>query len=112
MKISVDDNELFTLSEIQKKVIQNDIHSDIFDDDMKRRLNYIIMHKHDQCFKRLKLEWEPRLKNLGIKSVPTDDTELAELIFAQPEYKNRKQREIESRLSENLDVIRADAVVQ
>lgn len=93
MKISVDDIELFTLSETQKKVLKNDIHDDIFDDDMKRRLNYILIHKYEQCFQRLKHEWIPKLKAKGIKSMPMDDDELAELIFSQNDYMDRKAKD-------------------
>lgn len=93
MKISVDDKELFTLTETQKKVIQSDIHEDVFNDDMCRRLMYILNHKYEQCFKRLKAEWEPKLKSAGAKYIPTDNDELAEMIFTHPEYKNRKQRD-------------------
>lgn len=93
MKISVDDKELFTLSETQKKVIQNDIQSEIFDADMKRRLQYIIMHKYERCFERLKQEWEPKLKASGVKAIPLDDQEFAEVVFAHPEYLNRSLRE-------------------
>lgn len=93
MKISVDDKEVFTLSETQKKVIQNDIPSEIFDDDMKRRLNYILMNKYEECFKRLKSEWEPKLAASGVKSVPTNPDEFAQVVFAHPDYKNRSQRD-------------------
>lgn len=96
MKISVDDKELFRLSEIQKKVIKNDIHEDEFDLDMKRRLQYTLNHKYEQCFERLKREWEPKLAS-RVPSVPTDKDALAELIFAQPDYKSRKQKEIENK---------------
>ena len=100
MKISVDDKELFTLSETQKKVIKNDIDSDIFEDDMKRRLNYILTHKYEQCFKRLKAEWEPKLATLGVSSIPTDKDALAELIFLRPEYKDRAARDLEAEAME------------
>lgn len=97
MKISVDDQECFSLSETQKKVICNDIHEDIFESDMKRRLEYILMHKYEQCFKRLKSEWcdgdQCKLAKNGVESIPTDPKALAELIFAQPDYKCRKMRD-------------------
>ena len=93
MKISVDDKECFSLSETQKKVIKNDIHEDVFEEDMKRRLQYILMHKYEECFKRLKTEWDPKLKVLGVESIPTDPEKYAELIFKIPEYKSRKFRE-------------------
>lgn len=51
--------------------------------------------------KRLKSEWEPRLKNKGIQSIPLDDDKLAELIFSQPEYRNRKQRNFDENLTLN-----------
>lgn len=100
MKISVNDQELFTLSDTQKKVICNDIHADIFEDDMKRRLNYILMHKYERCFQRLKAEWEPKLKDAGVASIPLDNDAFAELVFSQPNYKCRKTRENESQLQE------------
>ena len=96
MKISVDGEDLFTISEIQKKVIQNDIPSSIFDEDMKRRLQYILNHKFEECFKRLKNEWEPKLKSLGVKSIPLDDVEFANLVFSRPEYQDRETRDAKS----------------
>lgn len=92
MKISVNDQELFSLSETQKKVIKNDIHEDVFDDDMKRRLKYIITHKYERCMERLKNEWMPKIKD-RVTSIPTNDDALAEIIFSQPDYKNRSERE-------------------
>lgn len=101
MKISVNDQELFSLSEVQKKVIKNDILDEIFDEDMKRRLQYILMHKYERCFKRLKDEWDKKLVENGVRSVPTDPDEYAQLVFSQPNYKNRSARE--------LEIARADA---
>jgi hypothetical protein len=95
MKISVDDQELFTLSETQKKVIMNDIHEEIFEEDMKRRLHYILTHKYERCFERLKKEWDQKLAISGVKMIPTDPDEYADLVFSQSSYKNRKQREEE-----------------
>jgi len=93
MKISVNDEELFSLSELQKKVIKNDIKEEIFDQDMKRRLKYILIHKYEECFKRLKSEWEPKLSSKGISMIPTNPDAFAELVFSQQEYKARSQRE-------------------
>lgn len=93
MKISVDDKELFSLTETQKKVIMNDINSDIFDSDMKRRLQYILMHKYEECYKRLKVEWEPKLKDAGVDAIPLNEEKFAELVFSQQQYMNRKMRD-------------------
>ena len=93
MKISVNDEILFTLSETQKQVIKNDIDESIFDADMKRRLQYILMHKYERSFARLKAEWEPKLAQRGMESLPTNPDQFATLIFSQPDYKSRSQRE-------------------
>lgn len=99
MKISVNDQDLFTLSDVQCKVICNDIHADEFDADMKRRVQYILMHKYEQCFKRLKAEWEPKLAQ-RMDALPTDADKLAELIFSQEDYADRKKREDATKLAQ------------
>lgn len=95
MKIFVDNDQVFELNETKKKVIKNDIHDTIFDDDMKRRVRWILEHKYENCFKRLKDEWEPKLASRGIKSIPTDPDEFADLVFSQSDYKNRANRDEE-----------------
>jgi hypothetical protein len=95
MKISVNDVELFTLTDTQKAVIKNDINADEFDTDMKRRLLYILEHKYEQCFNRLKSQWEQKLA-ARYAQVPTDKDSLAQLIFEQPDYKDRKARDLVS----------------
>jgi len=92
MKISVNDGKLFELNEVQKKVIMNDIPEEIFHQDMCRRLEYILMHKYERCFERLKSEWEPKLAE-RMDAVPTNKDAFANLVFSQPDYKNRSQRD-------------------
>lgn len=99
MKVQVDNKVVLELNETQKKVIQNDIPSEIFQEDMERRVNYIVSHKYERCFERLKKEWEPKLKG-RVASIPLDNDAFAELIFSQPDYKNRSKREEEDRLKE------------
>jgi len=92
MKIQVDGKEVLNLNNTKKKVIQNDIPSEIFQEDMERRVSHVLQHKYERCFERLKRDWEPKLRE-RMSSIPTDSDELAELIFSQPDYKNRSQRE-------------------
>ena len=87
---------ILELKEIHKKVIQNDIPTDIFEEDMERRLQYILTHKYERCLERLKKEWLPKLKG-RIESIPLNDEDLAELILRQPDYKNRQNRDIEGK---------------
>ena len=91
MKISVDDKELFNISDFQKKVICNDIRESEFDEDMKRRINYIIVNKFESCLNRLKREWEPILSS-RYESLPTSLEAFANLVFSQPDYKCRETR--------------------
>lgn len=97
MKISVNDQELFTLSEVQEQVIKNDIQTELFEDDMKRRLEYILTHKYERCFERLKKEWDSKLAARGVEMIPTNPDAYAQLVFSQPDYKNRSQRDAENR---------------
>lgn len=101
MKISVNDQELFTLNETQKKVICNDIPTQEMQGDMERRIQYILMHKYEQCFNRLKKEWEPKLKANGVESIPLNDDAFAQLVFSQSDYKDRSQREVEAKAAMN-----------
>ena len=94
MKVSVNDKELFILSDIQKKVIQYDIPADMFDADMHRRLQWVLMHKYEECFKRLKAEWDSQLAVNGVQMIPTDPDAYAQLVFSQPNYKDRAAREV------------------
>ncbi len=96
MKISVNDVELFTASELRKKVICNDVHADVLEADIKRRLQWVFDHKYEQCFARLKEEWDKKLPANGVTSIPTDPDEYAQLVFEQPNYKDRKARDQEA----------------
>ena len=98
MIVKVDEKVLFELTEAQKKVIQNDIPVEKFEDDIKRRIFYIVNHKYERCFERLKKEWEPRLAKAGVESIPTDKDAFASLVFSQPDYKDRSTRDSESKI--------------
>jgi hypothetical protein len=93
MKIILDEYLIWELNPIMQKVIQNDIKSEIFYDDMARRLRWVIESKYEACFKRLKEEWDPKLAQRGIESIPTNNDKYAELVFSQPDYKSRSERE-------------------
>lgn len=93
MKISVNDVELFTLSENQKKVLSYDISSEVLDSDLKRRLQWILMHKHEKVMHQLKKDWVPKLIERGLTAVPVNDEELSKLIFAQEDYVDRLSKD-------------------
>jgi hypothetical protein len=92
MKIILDNYLIWELNDTMQNVIKNDIPSEIFFDDMARRLRWVIESKYDACFQRLKDEWDPKLAARGIETIPTDKDKYAELVFSQPDYKNRSNR--------------------
>lgn len=104
MKVKVDDVEILDISEIKKKVIANDIPSEDLDSDLKRRLCWVLTHKYERCMERLKNEWIPKLRAKGHASIPLDDDELAAMIFADPDYKDRSKRIIEEQSRTNKKV--------
>ena len=98
MKISVNDKVLFTLSDVQKKVVQDSVDSNIFQEDMERRLQWVLIHKYERCFDRLKKEWDSKLAANGVAMIPTDKDAYAQLVFSQPAYKNRAQKIAEEKV--------------
>lgn len=100
MKVFYENEEIINFSETKKKVIKNDISDDIFDEDIKRRLNWVVEHKYEQSLKRLKDEWMPKLKE-RYESIPTNDDALAELIFSQQDYKDKKVKDEEQKVKLN-----------
>ena len=92
------------LSETQRNVIKNDVSSDVFYEDMIRRMQYAqdkciecpLLEKYNLCFDRLKKEWEPKLIAAGVEVIPTDEAEFAALVFAHQGYKDKKARDQEA----------------
>lgn len=116
MKVSVNDKELFTLTDLQKQVILNDLHCETEEEliaDLSRRLHWVlILEKHDKCLGRLITDWQPKLAAEGI-AIPPVIEDAVKLILSHPEYKNRVQREAEAtavrqKLAEEAAVQRAE----
>jgi hypothetical protein len=97
MKIQVDDELLFELAQWELDIIANDINASDLDADLKRRLEWVLRHKIDQCFDRLEKEWMPKLRaDPSVKSIPIDKQAFAEMIFARPDYQDRTTRDRKS----------------
>lgn len=92
MKISVNDKELFNLSDIQKKVLGDYMNYDMVEHDCCRRLQWVLIHWYEQSMKRLRDEWMPKLAE-RMDSIPTNDDKFAELVFSQPDYMDRAARD-------------------
>ena len=92
MKVDVDNKLLFEITVTQRKVIEWDIATEFFEEDMKRRLQYTFMHKYDQCLNRMIQEWMPVLRE-RFAQLPTNYEALANIIFQQPDYKDKSKKE-------------------
>jgi len=96
MKVYLNEFEVLELNETQLAVLSNDIPELELEDDLKRRLAYIVATKYDACYKRLFDEWFPKLAARGVASIPTDKDLFAQLVFSQPDYKDRATRDAEA----------------
>lgn len=96
MKISVNDQELYSLNDTQMGIFGWEQNSDNVEADLKRRLQWILHHKMDEIIKAMKQEWIPKLQANGVTMIPINNEEFAALVFSQPNYKDRKARDLEA----------------
>ena len=92
MEIKIDDQVILKFSDTQVKVLKHDISEDILQEDIARRVQYILGHKYNEILKRLRKEWEEKFKLLGLESIPLDDEKFCELVFSREEYQDKKTR--------------------
>jgi len=98
MKVSVNDQEVFTLAEWEKDVIKNDIHADDFDADMKRRLEWVLKHKAEQCYIRFEKEWLEKLRaDPAVQSIPKSKEAFVALVKSRADYKDRAAKDAEAK---------------
>lgn len=96
MKISIDGQDLFEINDIQLGVIGNDVGpEEVVIEDIKRRIEWAVMHKYEQCLERLKAEYVPILKKKGAQAIPLDDQALADTLMSLPEYSPRWKKQQE-----------------
>lgn len=96
MKLQVDGKQVLELAEWQKSVIKNDMPEEIFQEDMERRVRWIIQEKFDRCWERFEKEWIERLRNdPSVKNIPLDRQEFTTLVLSRSDYKSRSERERE-----------------
>ena len=86
MQIKVGNKTLMEISVTDLKCLKNDLL------DPKDWFVGALTGKINNCKKRMMREWIPRLRARDL-SIPSDDTELIDLILAQDDYKNRAERE-------------------
>lgn len=95
MQISIDNQNLISISDEQKAIMRFCYPTDKIDDLIKDRVSWIVNELCTQTFNLMKKEWEPKLIARGVESLPADKIAFSQLVFSQPDYKDRAQREAE-----------------
>lgn len=83
MKFQVDGKQILELTNEQKKILEWGIKKDPISEDLPRRVKWIITHKYDELFKKFKNEWDPKLRESGVRVVPTDPDEYTKFVFSE-----------------------------
>ena len=92
MKVKLDDEVLFEIDDTMIKLLAHDLLDPI--EEIKRRLQWVIQHKCERSYARLKDEWfENLMKDPEVKSIPATKREFVNMVFEHPDYLNRLQKE-------------------
>jgi len=92
MKIKLDEKVILDISDTMLKVLADDINDEIVSD-IERRLVWVITSKYVGCINRLQAEWDSKLASRNIEMIPTNKEKYAQLVFSQPDYKSRSERD-------------------
>ena len=93
MKFYIDDKLVYELNDTELKIIKHVIHEENLNEVLEDKIVYVISSYVLWCRNRLTSEWNNKLKLNGVKMIPTNEDELAELIFNQEDYRSRNDIE-------------------
>lgn len=98
MKIKIEhknkqEKELLDITSTKQKILKDVFFEEDLQSEVERLVTWILEHQIEQQMVKIRNTWLPKLKELGVKSIPTDDEEFAELVFSRPEYQSRSQRD-------------------
>lgn len=92
MKCTLNDKEIFALSDSQLNVLKHCIPEDQVEEHLKAIILYVIKHKLVECAGKLFEEWKPKLIAEGVKEIPISDADFADMIFKHAEYQPRNSQ--------------------
>ena len=102
MQVTVDGVDLYELSATDMEILEYVLPSSTLDADCKRRLEWVLKHKIEQCYKRLRREWMPILQqDPSVESVPLEDEAFFNMVKVRPDYKDRESRDAEAAAAED-----------
>ena len=92
-ELKIDNEIILLISDTEEKIVKNSVSC--YKEWIKTGVLNIIKEKIDNSMKRLEQEWiaDGKLAANGVVSIPLDRNEKAELIFSQPNYKDKNARD-------------------
>ncbi len=91
--IKKDNTEIFQISDVDLKLMADELVD--VEDEINRRIQWVIEHKCEQVYKRFRQQWEGKLKSENVETIPMQKEAFVNLITVRADYKNRAQREAE-----------------
>ena len=90
-----DHKKQITLTDIQQKILSNDLYNDTDNAGIDNWLDKAIEGKIANCWKRMQTEWTPKLMNDSsfTDPIPSNQADFVALVTARSDYKNRKARD-------------------
>ncbi len=91
--IQIDGKTILEVSDLDLSILADNVSSDILDEDIIRRIVWILTHTIDECKKTL-IENNSAIISKN-NMIPSDTNALCQLIINDLDYKSRKQRDLE-----------------
>ncbi len=84
-----------TLTDLQQKILSNDLYNDTDNKGIDEWLDGAINGKLNNCWKRFQEEWTTKLMNDSsfTDPIPSNQADFVALVTARSDYKTRKQRD-------------------
>ena len=95
-----DHKKTITLTDLQQKILSNDLYNDTDNAGLDAWLDDAITGKINNCWKRMRTEWTTRLMDdeSFTDPIPSNQADFVALVTARSDYKTRKQREDEKQI--------------
>ena len=87
-------NDRSCIKGVSSSTFKYEINSDEFESVFKFWLKKEIEHRYKISFDLFKKEWDPKLIANEVTMIPLDEGAYAQLVFSQPNYKDRKTRDL------------------
>lgn len=99
-KVFINDLLIFEFTELDKKALSDKFNKDDIEQRIKDIIGWAALSFATQAKEEIKKAWLPILFK-RLKTIPTDDTELLTLIFSQPDYKDKDQKDFKKDAEES-----------